>query len=104
MLHLKDKSLQVHLVDIALKGALVHADKPHGLSLAEPCRLILSLVDGDDSIVMQGKVAHLADQHVGIECMDIDVVSLTRLRRLIELNTADIDLADRELARLFSGR
>lgn len=67
----------------------------------EKCTLTLSLAGGDDSIVMEGVVVHLEGQHVGIECQHIDIGSLTQLRRLVELNTGDGDLMNRELSNLF---
>jgi hypothetical protein len=50
---------------------------------------------------MAGMVVHLDGHHIGIECQNIDLTSLTRLRRLIELNTGDTALMDRELSHLF---
>jgi len=97
----QDRTIKVHLVDIALKGALVQCDEAQRLSLHETCRLELPLADDGDGVVMAGKVIHLDGQLVGIECQEIDITSLTRLRRLIELNTGDADLMDRELSSLF---
>jgi hypothetical protein len=94
----------VHLIDISLKGALVRTDTPPMLALDEKCRLVLPLANGNESISMGGSVAHLDQQHVGIKCVDIDVVNLTRLRRLIELNTGDADMVDRELSLLLQPR
>lgn len=102
LLHVADRTLTVQLVDIALKGALVQIDPTQKLQLQQPCRLVLPLADDGDGLVMVGKVVHLDQQHVGIECLDIDVTSLTRLRRLIELNTGDTELMDRELSYLFA--
>lgn len=104
LLHLHDRTINVHLIDIALKGALVQTDTPQPLVLQEQCRLALPLTDGGEGIVMAGKIVHLDNQHVGIECQDIDVTSLTRLRRLLELNSGDADLMNRELSHLFTGR
>ena len=70
----------------------------------EQCRLVLPLTEGGEGIVMVGRIVHLENQHVGIECQDIDVASLTQLRRLIELNTGDGDLMKRELSQLFVKR
>jgi hypothetical protein len=103
-LHLHDRSIGVHLIDIALKGALVQTATPQALVLHEKCRLVLPLTEGGDGVVMAGKIVHLEDQQVGIECEDIEVSSLTRLRRLIELNTGDADLMNRELSHLFARR
>lgn len=101
-LHLQGRTLDVQLIDIALKGALVQCDTPQPLALQEKCSLVLPLADQVDGVVMAGKIVHQDSLHVGIECEDIDVTSLTRLRRLIELNTGNPALMDRELSRLFA--
>jgi hypothetical protein len=102
-LHLHDRMIGVQLIDIALKGALVQTTVQESLLLQEKCRLELPLTDGGDGVVMAGKIVHLEDRHVGIECQGIDVASLSRLRRLIELNTGDADLMSRELSHLLGG-
>ena len=103
-LHLPGKTLEVTLLDIALKGALVQTDVPEDIQLQAPCRLLLPLSNDGETIEMAGTVAHLKDCHVGLRCEHIDVASLTLLRRLLELNTGDADLMDRELSQLFSTR
>lgn len=104
LLYLHDRVIGVHMVDIALKGALVQTITPQALVPLEKCRLLLPLTDGGESIVMAGRIVHIEDRHVGIECLDIDVTSLTQLRRLIELNTGDAELMQRELFELFARR
>jgi len=49
-------------------------------------------------------LAHCDEQlrRVGIECQDIEVLSMTRLRRLLELNAGDADRMNRELSYLFA--
>ena len=101
LLHVQDQTLKVQLIDIALKGALVQVDTAQKLALHTPCRLELPLADDGDGVVMSGAIVHVDGQHVGIECLNIDLTSLTRLRRLIELNTGDPELMDRELSHLF---
>lgn len=103
LLHLHDRTISVRLIDIAFKGALVQTATLQALVPGEKCRLVLPLTDGGDGVAMAGKIVHLEDTHVGIECQDIDVASLTRLRRLIELNLGDAELMNRELTRLFAG-
>lgn len=104
VLYLHDRTLKVQLLDIAFKGALVHTDVPENLALQEKCRLVLPLADGNTSIEMEGRVAHLEGQNVGIECQQIDIASLTELRRLVELNTGDAELMNRELAHMLAHR
>ncbi len=103
-LELPGQTLQVTLLDIALKGALVRTTEAAAPALQSPCRLVLSLSEDGDSIEMSGQVVHLEEQNIGMACTDIDVLSLTRLRRLLELNTGDADLMDRELNHLFVKR
>lgn len=100
-LRLHERTIDVQLLDIALKGALVQHIGAPGLAVQEKCRLTLSLPGLDEPIVMEGVIVHLEGEHVGIECLDIDVGSLTQLRRLVELNTGDGDLMNRELSNLF---
>ena len=101
-LQLRGLDMTVQLVDIALKGALVETALAQTLTLKEPCRLLLPLSDDGDGVTMAGKIVHLNHNLVGIECLEIELTSLTRLRRLIELNTGDTELMDRELSHLFS--
>ncbi|MHB8949439.1 MAG: PilZ domain-containing protein [Rhodoferax sp.] len=101
-LQLHDRTLQVRLIDIALKGALVQSESAPALALLDKCRLLLPLTDGGDAIEMAGQVVHLEGERIGIECQDIDVLSLTRLRRLLELNAGDADQINLELSQLFA--
>jgi len=103
-LRVHDRTIPVQLIDIAFKGALLETVAPLALVPHEGCCLILPLTDGGDAIVMSGKIVHLEDRRIGMACDDIDVVSLTRLRRLIELNTGDSELMNRELSHLFAVR
>jgi hypothetical protein len=101
-LHLPDQNLRLTLLDIAFKGALLQTSTRQTLALQVPCRLVLPLADGGEVIEMRGKIAHLEADHIGIACDDMDLHSLTNLRRLLALNTGDAELMDRELAQLFT--
>jgi hypothetical protein len=100
-LHLGDQCLHVALLDIAFKGALLKTQTQLTVALRTPCRLVLPLASDDESIEMHGKVVHLEADHIGMACDDIDLQSLTNLRRLLALNTGDAELMDRELVQLF---
>ena len=104
LLHLHDRTIYVHLIDIALKGALVQTATPQALAVQEKCRLVLPLTVDGDTITMAGRIVHLEERQVGIECLDIDVASLTRLRRLMLLNSGDAQRMNRELSHMFAGR
>ncbi len=87
--------------DLALKGALVESATPLAVTLGDKARLVLSLDDDGDFIELQGHLVHHEGLRLGLKCDDIDVDSLTNLRRLVELNLGDASLVDRELSQLF---
>jgi hypothetical protein len=101
-LHLADQTVNVALLDIAFKGALLQTPERLNVALHTPCRLVLPLADGNESIEMRGKVVHLEGDRIGMTCADIDLQSMTNLRQLLALNTGDAELMDRELAQLFA--
>ena len=100
-LHLPQGVRVIHVLDLALKGALVEALDAFPVALGDVCSLVLPLNESGEKIVMKGLVAHLDGARIGLECQHIDVDSLTNLRRLVELNLGDATLVDRELAHLF---
>ena len=90
------------LFDISLKGALV--EQPENLSIAKGDQVILYLLLSDDEteIRMQGRVAHQEADHIGIVCEHIDVDSASHLRRIVELNTGNEYLLEREIEALIN--
>ena len=49
---------------------------------------------------MQTRLAHHENEVFGLRCVDIDLDSMTHLRRLIELNSEDDNPLQRELSAL----
>lgn len=87
------------LHDISLKGALLEmVDDWHG-NPGDHCRLQLDL-SPEVSIRMQTTVMHVEGRRMGLRCDEIDLDSITALRRLVELNSGDPDLLERELSAL----
>ncbi|CAB1367753.1 PilZ domain-containing protein [Denitratisoma oestradiolicum] len=90
---------QVLVADLSLKGALVEAGADwHGKS-GDHCRLRIPLAEGIE-INMWVTVAHVSGRSIGLRCEDIDLDSITHLRRLVELNAGDAGLLERELGAL----
>ena len=89
------------LRDISLKGVLVETLHPINTLLGKACRMHLILSAGEEKIIMEGTVAHHEDNLVGIDCKNIDVDSMTNLRRLIEINMGDEGLLKKELFSMF---
>ena len=56
----------------------------------------------DVHVQMDVHLAHDDHQQLGFECENIELESVTHLRRLIELNLADEEELERELAALIA--
>lgn len=92
------------LLDISLKGALICACSGATPEAGTPCTLKISLNDSNDqTITMRGYIAHKNENRVGIFCEEIDVDSITHLRKVVELNLGDSGLLQRDLKALYSG-
>ncbi len=90
----------VHVLDVSLKGALLEV--PAGF-VGEPetaCTLVIHLDAGEATIHLDGQIAHRRGNRLGVRCTSIDLDSIGHLRRVVELNLADEDLLQRELATL----
>jgi hypothetical protein len=79
-----DYRCTAELIDISLKGLLLHLPQEHRFDEQQPV----------DACV------HLSDQTPISMCELIDLDSIGHLRRLIELNLGDPKAAERELAEL----
>jgi hypothetical protein len=54
----------------------------------------------DTVITMWATAMHVEERHVGLRCDNIDLDSITHLRRLVELNSGDPAILERELGSL----
>ncbi|MCX7179327.1 MAG: PilZ domain-containing protein [Proteobacteria bacterium] len=87
------------LLDISLKGALLEMTSDWPGVLGAKCQVQLDLGEGV-SIVMRATVAHLEGTKMGVRCDNLELDSITHLRRLVELNAGDPSLLERELPAL----
>ncbi|MCW8917763.1 MAG: PilZ domain-containing protein [Gammaproteobacteria bacterium] len=93
---------QSQLHDISLKGALLAA--PENFVECPPCscRLMLALNATDTTIMMVGHIVHHEEGQLGFRCDNIDLDSITHLKRMVELNLGDEGLLERELGELLA--
>lgn len=98
---LKDErqTWETGLLDISLHGALIRTPEAFEATPAQCYQLAVHLEGGPD-ICMEVEVAHQENDELGLNCKDIDVDSITHLRRLVELNLGDPELLERELSAL----
>lgn len=95
-----DREVPCEVSDLSLKGALIRSTNDLLPSPGERCLLEIALDDEGATIRMEGDVAHTGNGCIGLACREIDLDSVTHLRRLLELNLGDAELLQRELCAL----
>jgi hypothetical protein len=95
-----DGTLQTQLVDISLKGALARTPEGWQPSAGQPVTLHVMLDEGITEITMHALCAHIETGRVGFLCDEIDMESISLLKRLVELNIGSEELLQRDLAAL----
>ncbi|MCH8550517.1 MAG: PilZ domain-containing protein [Natronospirillum sp.] len=101
-----DQVLEGELHDVSLKGALMLAlgDPLPPDSIGHPGALKLDLNDGELVLAMAVRVAHLEDHYIGLEFTEMDIDTISHLRRMVELNLGLDDVLQRELGMLWDNR
>ena len=89
-----------NLLDISLKGALATAPQAWRPEVGEAVVLKVMLDEGERIITMKATCAHVEEGSLGMLCEEIDMESISLLRRLVELNISDETLLQRELKAL----
>jgi hypothetical protein len=97
-------STACQVLDVSLRGALVEVPGTFEARAGERCTLVIRLDAGDVEIRMEAEVAHREPTRVGVQCVEIDLDSISHLRRLVELNLGDDELLHRELSALIRPR
>ena len=93
-----DRRYVCALKDICFRGALLAPVDDLVPSQGQPLSLILHLSDsGELRITMSGAAIRIGEQGVAMRFDEIDIDSMTLLRRLVELNLGDPALLDRQL-------
>jgi hypothetical protein len=90
---------KVQLVDLSLKGLLIERPDPW-TGDPEADFLVDIYLSPDAYVEMEARLTHDDNQQLGFVCTHIGLQSISHLKRLIELNLADPEELDRELAAL----
>jgi hypothetical protein len=93
------ESYPCKIVDLSLRGCLLDFAEAWAGGEDASYQLKFDLSD-EISISMEVNATHVEGNRVGFKCVHIDIDSISRLRRLVELNLGDSELLERELAAL----
>ncbi|WP_415883253.1 PilZ domain-containing protein [Neptuniibacter sp. QD72_48] len=89
------------LVDISFNGILVKSEQALALQKGDEVQAVIHLLGDDIAIRTPATLAHQQDNEYGFLIENLDLDSLTLLRRLVELNLGDETLLERELDHFF---
>lgn len=101
-LYLPNGEYPVEVLDLSLKGALIRPETDIFVEVGGKATLKIRLDDLGASIRMECTVIHHQAGLYGLICREIDLDSITHLRRLVALNLGDEDLLEREFGLLVS--
>ena len=94
-----DSSWSANVIDISIKGALL--TRPDGWNGQQGDAYDLTIHLGEDQVIqMSVSVAHAEEHEIGLHCRQIDIDSITHLRRIVEVNLDGSGLLERELSAL----
>ncbi|MFY0676500.1 MAG: PilZ domain-containing protein [Neptuniibacter sp.] len=96
-----DDSWQATLIDISFNGMLLTTETAIDLETGAAVDLTVHLLGDDVTINTPAVLAHKEDDQYGFSIENLDLDSLTQIRRLVELNLGDEALLERELDHLF---
>ena len=99
-LYLPNGEYPVEVLDLSLKGALIKPLSEAYAKVGSNCTLKIRLDDLGTSIRMECTIVHRQAELYGLTCREIDLDSITHLRRLVALNLGDENLLDREFGLL----
>lgn len=91
------------LLDICLNGILLITPEGWEASLHDSFEIEIIFANSESLIYATVSLAHSEKGRVGFKVDNIDLDSISHLRRLVELNLGNSDLLDRELAHLIWG-
>lgn len=73
----------VHIMDLSFNGVLAALIHKHNLTVGEEVILTV-IVDGGKTLKMQGRLSHLKEHFLGIECRATNIDSQILLRDLLD--------------------
>lgn len=100
ILNKAERQWQSSLLDISLKGVLITKPENWDDNNDGDFKLSIHINNSEFEINMDAHLVHTENNHIGFQCDNIDLDSITNLRRLVELNLADETLLEREISNM----
>lgn len=95
-----EKEYVVSIHDISLNGSLITRPESAESLKGKLGILSFTLNEVDTPVTMHIAIVHEEKHEIGIQCNAIDIESISKLKRLVELNLGDEAQLNRELSQL----
>lgn len=99
-LHVFKKKYDCEIIDLSIQGVFLRLLEQVDIEIGGNYQLDIKLGEIDAMISMEIELMHQDDLDLGFMCVQIDLESITHLRRLVELNLGDSLLLERNFENL----
>lgn len=90
------------VIDLSLRGVLMHRPQEFTASAGDTVEVEI-ILSSETSITMDCDIVYSNEEKVGLSCNNIDIDSISHLKRLVELNTINAEeLLERSLENLIN--
>ncbi|EKO3813289.1 PilZ domain-containing protein [Vibrio harveyi] len=96
----RDLVIPATIQDLSLHGLLLKAEDAKNLNLLQPVEVGFSFIQSEQTMRLNADVISIADNEVRLKISNIDIESISQLKRFIELNVGNNELLNRELEHL----
>jgi c-di-GMP-binding flagellar brake protein YcgR len=94
---IQEQEYQAELIDISLKGALITLEGDSSFENNKRCVFELKLDANSIAVKTDALIVYSHENQLGLKFQNLDLESMTHLRRLLELNLGDSDKIQNEL-------
>jgi len=93
----ENERYQVEVINLSLKGMLLRFETPPPFSIGDWCRIQMDLLESGPLLEFKAEMVHNAAHVAGFKFIQMDVDSMSHLRRIVEFNLGDGDQVLEEL-------
>lgn len=95
-----DLALQATIQDLSLHGLLLKAENASSLELSRKVDVAFSFAQSEQVMQLTANIISIIDNEIRLKINNIDIDSISQLKRFIELNVGNNELLNRELEHL----
>lgn len=92
------RTVQVRLLDISLKGALIEHGEDLAVGLGDRWKLLFRLDNSDIVLQFETEAVHCSGTHTGVKFVETDLDTMIHLRSLLEARSVNPEQVKHELS------